>query len=40
MEQEGTRMELLVLGIPLGQDCPHSNVGSVDLNHKLTVPDV
>jgi hypothetical protein len=26
----------LVLGITLGQDGPHSNVRSVDLNHELT----
>ena len=34
--QEGTGMELLVLGRSLGQNGPHSNVRSIDLNHKLT----
>lgn len=29
-------MEILVLGGLLGQDSPHSNVRSIDLNHKLT----
>ena len=29
-------MLLLVLGRPLGQDGPHSNVRNVNLNHKLT----
>jgi hypothetical protein len=34
--QEGTGMELLVLGRSLGKNGPHSNVRSIDLNHKLT----
>jgi hypothetical protein len=34
MGQEG--MQLLVLGRPLGQDCPHSDARSINLNPELT----